>query len=299
METVATTVGFDFEALTEDALADAISDELEANLGPALEDSLGDLSFTQDITLAEGVVTMTAAPAAIAVDDAGLTLNMSTELSNEGTGVDLAVAPLWYGWSTPTWTGAPGMVMALSIDLVNRLLFAAWDQGELSFQAQAVDLGVAPSMIKLLLPGVSDPWFELQGLLPPMVVPGTGAGMLDFQLGSLQISIYDGEPAGEDLVYQAYLAAGADLDLALDGETIVSTMGTPVLQADVTLAPADASASDLEALLELLLPGVLETELAVLGEFPLPTISGLNWAASSLSMEGAEGGYCGVGGDLE
>jgi hypothetical protein len=299
METVATTVGFDIEAMTEDALADAISDELEDSLGPALEDSLADLSFTQDLTLAEGVVTISAEPAAIAVDDTGLTLNLATELNNEGTGLDLADAPLWYGWSSPTWTGTPGMVMALSVNLVNRLLFAAWDQGEMEFEVQAIDLGVAPSMVKLLLPGVTDAWFEVRGLLPPMVVPGTGAGMLDFQLGSLEFNIYEGEPAGDDLVYQAYLAAGAGLDLELDGDSLVSTLGTPVVQADVTLAPADASVADLEALLELMLPGVLETELAVLGEFPLPTISGLDWAASSVSMEGAERGYCGVGGELE
>jgi hypothetical protein len=298
METVIGVIGYDLEGLVEDTLAAAIADELEAGLPGALEDALAELSFTEDIALSGASVALHAAPADLAVDDAGLTLSLGTHVEVAGPGLGLAEGALHAGWTPPTWTGAPGLVMAMSLDLLDALLHAAWDQGGLRFEAQAADLGVDASMLALFLPGVEDPWFSLSAELPAVLVPGTGAGMLDLQLGSLQLLVSEGDPAEGAVVYEVWLAALADLDLLLDGEVIAPSLGTPVVQADVTLAPPEADEADVEALLELVLPGLLETELAVIGEVPLPRISGLRWTPTSLGMDGAEGGFAAAGGDL-
>ncbi len=280
----------------EDALEDAIQDELP----PALEDLLQDLELATDIPLEGRTYTLDAVPADIDVDSTGITLFLDTWFEvDRWTSPYTGLGSLYYGYSTPSWTGASGMTAGFSADFLNQALLAFWGGGLLDQSLGADDIGLDPADLQVLFPAMDDLLIETEALLPPVVVPST-SGLLELQLGDYHITLTD--PTDGQVMLEVYTSIFADLDvdIAADGTTLSAELGTPDLYFDVIQPEANTlGAADTEALLEALVPLLMPTLTDALGEIPIPSIDGFALDNVGVSLGGAEGGYVDLTGDLE
>lgn len=293
-------VGIDFDSMVQGYLEDAIEDEVYGAVPGLIEETFQDLEIGYDFAIDEHTYAFDAVPDAISVDDTGVTLSLgstftvdSWELSRSGLG------SLYYGYSTPTWTGTPGAVMAVSDDFLNQAFYALWGGGVLSLEMTDEDLGIDPADLEIILPGLTDLTVTTDPLLPPVVVPGTGTELLDLQVGDLLLTLYNG-PAESGYEYiQVYVSAVAGLDVtAVDGALSPSLGGMTVYYDVVYPDAGSAEAAAMEDLLELLVPMLLPELTGTLTAIEIPSISGYTLSGVSVSLSGAESGYVALGGDL-
>lgn len=297
--TVLSVIGYDLEADVEDQLNAAVMEMFTENLPDAISDGLGELSFTEALSVGDATATLTATPSAIDVDDAGITLSLGTVVTVDTWSLAYTSdGSLEYGYAQPTWTGTPGALLGLSADFLDQLFLAAWGGGALSMEMTDEDIGVDMTIIGLLLPGLSDLYVVVEPLLPPVAVPTpSGASPFDLQTGELLVRFYDGESASTP-TYEVYVSMIAPMDVALSGDALTTTIGTPTVWADVVTAPADTDEASLESALELLAPSLLSSGTSALGDVPLPTLAGYTLTSTTVSTGGAESGYVVVAGDL-
>jgi len=195
-----------------------------------------------------------------------------------------------------------GTVMGISLDFLNQVLYAFWGGGLLDYELSGDELGLDVEDLAVFLPSISSGSLSLvvEPLLPPVVVPGTGAAMMDLQIGDMLLTIYDGEPSTGTVFMEVYVSTVVGLDFVADGDTeLVAETSDEVVYFDVIYPESGTqAASDTEALLELLVPILLPDLAETIGSIPLPELEGLTLTGIDLDMEGAEDGVLIVGGDL-
>lgn len=290
--------GYDLESEVEAQLGAAVENAFGSAVPDAISEGFGDLTVEEEIPVGDAIATLTATPSALAVDDTGITLSLATSVSVDTWALGRAAeGSLVYGYAAPAWTGTPGACMAMSADFLDQVLYAAWGGGALSMEATDEDLGVSMSLISALLPGLTDLYLTVDPLLPPVAVPGTGSAPFDLQTGELHVQLYDGSSAGT-ATYEVYVQMISSMDVAVSGDAITTTLGTPAVWVDVVTAPEGTDVADLEGVLELLAPSLLGTGISALGDIPIPDLAGYTLSGAAASTGGAEGGYLVVGGDL-
>jgi hypothetical protein len=280
----------------EDALEDAIADEVPA----AVADAVGALEISTSFDVGSATVVLAAEPFATSVDDYGMSLSLGTEVYPETWIHDeTGLGSLFGNYTVPTYaSSSPGFQVSLGEDFVNQALYAFWGAGVLDMTMGGADLGLDLGAFGEIL-GFSDMRIVVKPLLPPVVVPGTGAEMLDMQIGDLELSIYDGTPIEDNLRMQVYVSLEAGLDLAVADGMLSPSIGDPVVWFDVTMPEANTQASaDTEDLLEALVPLLLPALTGALGEIPLPEIAGFSVTIDAIRVDGPENGFVTVDADL-
>ncbi|MDP6934188.1 MAG: hypothetical protein QGG40_14785, partial [Myxococcota bacterium] len=181
------------ESYIEDALEDALYDELP----DTLEEILQDLEVGTTFEMNGAVYDLDALPYDFVVDDQGLTLSMETWFTAETWLIErTGEGSLYAGYTLPTWTGSPGTIMALGGDFLNQVFLALWGGGVLDMSTSGEELGLDVEDLELVFPGLTELNLEVEALLPPVILPGTGDGLLDMQIGDLHMTMYNG-PAEE------------------------------------------------------------------------------------------------------
>ncbi len=286
--------------LIEDALIGVVEDELAAELEPLLEDALNDLLTSFSFDIEGNTYDIELEPTSIAADDAGLTLGLGTAVYVQNwlsprTGQGVLAAD----YTQPTYPNSPGAGVALSIDFVNQLFYALWGGGLLNLDVPSTDLGLDPSDIDFILPGVTDLSIAVDPLLPPVVVPGTGAQEADLQLGDLRLTLYDGDSSTGTVLMDVYVSGTAELDVGTNGGTALTAgLGEMDLYYDVVFPQASLAASDTEDFLSLLVPLLLPSLTDAIGEIEIPSIEGFVIDGATLGPAGPEDGYLLMTGDL-
>ncbi len=281
----------------EGAIEDVVRDEIPA----VLADTLGTLEIGFDLPFGDNTYFIDALPHAVNVDDLGLDLSLETIVTADTwTSAYTGLGSLYYGYGTPVWTGAPGTVIGLSDDFLNQLFYALWGGGLLDMEMSGSALGLDPSSLEILFPGLTELTIVTEALLPPVVVPDASGSFPQLQIGDLRLTLLNGDAATGTELIDVYVTIFADLDLSGSSATSLSaTLGTPDLYFDVVYPDATSiGAADTEALLEELVPLLLPTLTEALADVPIPEIQGFSITGVSVATAGPEKGYTTLGGNL-
>ena len=293
--------GLDLSGLIQGYLEDALEDAIVDLVPSAVGDALGSLELVFDLPLADNVYHLRALPGRAAVDDDGMTLGLETEFTADawyhaGTGP----GSLYGGYDLPSFAGSTAsMELLMSLDFLNQALYALWGGGILDQTLGGAELGLDLGEFGALL-GMEDLTIVTEPLLPPVIVPGTGGGMLDLQIGDLGVTLYSGPVDPANIALQVYAAAVVELDLDVTADGLLSPgIGAIDLTFDAVV-PANNTqwSADTEDLLQGLLPAVLPGLLGGLGAIPIPEIQGFAFSLSGITLEGPQRGYFTIAGDL-
>ncbi len=290
---ISDTIAYYLEAAVEDALYDEVPD--------LIEEALQDLEIAFTFDLEDNSYDVDAVPYNINVDDVGLDLSLETYVTaaswlspNSGSG------SLWGGYAPPTYGSTPGMLLSLSGDFINQALYAFWGGGILDMEMGGEELGLDLADLEFIFPDMTELNIVTEALLPPVVMPGSGGDLLEMQIGDLELSIYGGPVAEENLVLRTYITIFAGMDIAVDGDaTLLATLGDPEIYFDVVHPEANTlGASDTEDLLDALVPLFLPVLTEALGEIPIPEIEGFGLTGIVIEAAGEDDAYLNLGGDL-
>ena len=295
-------VGVDIDGLIQDYMEDAIEDVVYSEVPAVLEDAFQDLEIGYSLAVSDHNYTFKAAPDAISVDNAGITLSLATTFTVDSWVASRSgLGSLYYGYSAPTWTApAGGTSMGVSGDFLNQVFYGLWGGDLLNMTLTNEDLGLDVADLALVLPDLTDLTVKTEALLPPVVVPGTGDDLLDLQVGDLLLTLYNG-PAESGYEYiQVYVSAVAGLNLSATSDaTLSAEIGDTTLYFDVVYPDAGSTeAAAIEELLQTLVPLLLPELTGALGEIAIPEISGFSLTGISVSQDGPEQGYTVLSGDL-
>ncbi|MEC7242818.1 MAG: hypothetical protein VXW32_16410 [Myxococcota bacterium] len=287
------------EGLLVDALADMAQDEVPGLVNEALEGleigetfSMGGIDFDLD-----------AIPYSVAVDDKGLTLGLATWFTAQQwvTPYSAGLGSLTYPYTPPSFTTPNGeMELGIGEDFLNQAFYAMWSGGLLEMQLTDEDLGLDMDDLSLFMPGLSAMTVKTSGMLPPVVVPGTGSGLLDLQIGDMELAIYDGEAIEDNLFLRVYVHLIADMDLETStANALVVGIGDMDIWFDLDYPNARSRyAGDTEAFLGELMPLLVPMLSDSLGEFPIPSLEGLSVGNISVGLDGPENGYVVASGEI-
>jgi hypothetical protein len=290
----------------EDAVAnymtDAIEDAVVDEVPPVIEDALQDLELSYDFDLEGRTYTLEAEPYSVGVDWYGISLSLQTSVT-----VDSWVHPGWWGYGSlyrpytpPYWSSTPGMNIGFSGDMLNQLFYAVWGGGMLDIEEDAAILGLPMEDLEMVLPGVNSITVRVKPLLPPVALPGSGNSEFELQIGDMEVTLFDGNPASNQVLVKAYVSAFADMDLSAVGDNSLSaTVGQADVYFDVVIPDSNTlAAADTEALLDALVPLLLPMLTDAIGEIEIPSISGFGISNISISTGGSQNGYVKLGGNL-
>ncbi len=295
--------GFDLDGIiagyVEDAIEDVIADEVPA----ILEDTLGSLELATDLDFEDNSYAFEAVPYALGVDTGGITLSLATYFTaNNWYSPYGAEGSLYAGYSSPSWATTPGMYIGVSDDFLNQAMLALWGGGLLDMQMGGEELGLDTADLEFIFPELTELHIITEALLPPVVVPGTGTGLLDMHLGDLELSLYGG-PIDDpnNLMLQAYVSIFSGMDVEVDSDLTLSMELVDTLVAFDVVHPQGNTlgASDTEDLLYALVPLIMPMLTDALGEIPMPEIEGFALNNITIGTGGAEDGFLTLGGDLD
>ena len=293
--------GFDIDSLiaglVESTLESTIADEVPA----ILEDTLGSLELATDLEFEGNSYGFEAAPYAVTCDVDGITLGLATYFTADTWASPIVpLGSLYAGYSTPSWTATPGMLLGVSDDFLNQAMLALWGGGLLDMQMGGDDLGLSVEDLEFIFPEMTELNIVTEAQLPPVVLPGSGTALLDLQLGDLELSMYGGPVAEENLMLRAYVTVFAGMDVDVDSDlTLSMELSDLMVSFDVTHPEANSlGASDTEDLLYALIPLIMPLLTDALGEIPMPEIDGFSLDNITIATGGAENGYLELGGDL-
>ncbi|MES2640586.1 MAG: hypothetical protein V4850_13920 [Myxococcota bacterium] len=293
--------GLDLSGLIQGAMEDAIEGVIADEVPSLVADAVGSLEIATDLDIEGGVYSFEAAPSYCSVDDLGLTLGLGTTFTTSAWNHPTAGPGSLYGdYTLPLYSsGTPGMQLSLGLDFLNQALYAFWGGGLLDRTLGEQELGLDLGSLSTFLP-FSSLSITTEAMLPPVLVPGTGGGLLDLQIGDLALTLYDGAPEDGTIVFQLYASIVAELDLDVsEAGTLLPALGETTIWFDVVVPSAGTEASaDAEALLGALVPMLLPSLTEGLGEVPIPEIQGFTLGVESILLDGAESGYVNVNGDL-
>jgi hypothetical protein len=280
---------FDGSALVEGYLLDALETIAREDLADIMEDTLGefDLSFTLDSF--DNTYDLSAELGDVNVDGYGMTLALDTTLEvGEWRSAYTGPGSLYLGYAAPSWSGATGTTLGLSLDTINQLLYAVWGGGALQMTLDPVELGIDPTL--LLLFGGGDVLVQVEALLPPVAMLGTEEDPYDMQIGELFIAL----TSGDDYVIAAYVSGRSGLNLTSpDGINLEAELGEMDLVFDVVFP--EEGAEDVATLLGDLVPLFLPDLTDALGGFAIPSLSGFGLEGVGLTTDD---GYILLNGDL-
>jgi hypothetical protein len=293
--------GFDIDSLIASLVESTIEDTISNEVPAMLEDALGSLELATDLEFEGNSYAFDAVPYQLGCDEDGITLGLSTYFTaNTWVSSVSPLGSLYGGYSPPSYATSPGMYLGVSDDFLNQAMLALWGGGLLDMHMGGDDLGLAVEDLELIFPEMTELNIETRALLPPVVLPGSGASLLDLQIGDLELSMYGGPVAEENLMLRAYVSVFAGMDVDVDSDLTLSMELSDIEVAFDVTHPAGNTlgAEDTEDLLYALIPLFLPLLTDALGEIPMPEIDGFSLENITIGTGGGSSGYLTLGGDL-
>jgi hypothetical protein len=300
LEDVLDFFGVDIDEIVQGYVEDGLRESLEDEFPSLLDDALAGFEMAETLPVLGVDFAFEAVPNSVLLDDDGLTILLETTFDGGPltTPHPTSGSLLGSSWDDPEWP-ATGAAFGLGADFVNQILHGVWGHELLYVEAPLAEFGIDPAALAVILPGVKDPIFVLDPILPPVVAPipvTGGAGQFTFQMGDARLSIYDGTVDDAHLALDAYLAVQADLSIEVGSDlTLIPTFGATTFWVDVVAPRLGEEANEglLGAMAPLFLPSLTE----FLGAIPLPSLAG--FALEDVSVTTSEdGGYAVLGGEL-
>lgn len=190
--------------------------------------------------------------------------------------------------ATPSPDPQAQLSLALSDDLVNRVLYEAWTSGMVDLTLATADGSLDGFVLEPL--GASEGSIHVTAGLPPVIVERDG--QLEAQLG--EVAIHIETPGGTNGGFLDVTMSGATaLELSVTDNALVIGLGEPELRFVVRDSDWGASNETITNVLEEELP--LDVLLLLLGNFtfPLPELEGFTIASATTTRD-ASGSYTDV-----
>ena len=295
--------GVNIDAIIEGLLVDALADMAQDEVPELVNEALDGLEIGETFSMGGIDFDLDALPYSVSVDDKGLTLGLATWFTAQQwvTPYTAGLGSLTYPYTPPTFSSPNGeMELGIGEDFLNQAFYAMWSGGLLEMELTDEDLGLDMEDLSLFMPGLSAMTVKTSGMLPPVVVPGTGSGLLDLQIGDMELAIYDGEAIEDNLFLRVYVHLIADMDLETStANALVVEIGDMDIWFDLDYPNARSRyAGDTEAFLGELMPLLVPMLSDSLGEFPIPSLEGLSVGNISVGLDGPEDGYVVASGDI-
>ena len=281
-------------ALLEDQVAIQVQTQIRTQVEAALES----LVLEQSTTVLEQVFTISGGFARVDVDEAGVTVALDVEITPE-----TALPEVWMEGSlvkpydAPDMGGLAGVAAGMNLDMLNRVLHLAWAEGALVQTMTAESIGLNAESLALVFPEATTVTFSTEAMLPPIVLPGDMVTALYAQLGSLRLMAVDQDGA---LLLDMYVSVEVDIDVAVADQVLTPTItlsGDPWIEV-AEVAEQSTGIVNYEALIELLLPQVVDSIAPALQAITLPTVGEATLEIDSVVPYGIDGGYLTACGSL-
>ena len=260
---------------------------------PIVDEQLNSLDLSVQLTLLERPAAISALVTDATFDPDGLAVDVTLDVSIDGTSAVQAPGYLAAPQATPTVDTTAELAVGLADDLLNLAAFEAWRAGLLSYTLSTDD-GSLPPYVLDALGGARRGIVSVDAELPPTIVEVDGG--LRAQVGELRVRLDTIDGVNGEYVIMA-VGGHIDLDLAVvDG---VVKLGFGDKQLNLTVRDTDWSDSLPRAQQQVaeLLP--LEAALLLLQdlEIPLPTFAGLGVGGATVSRD-VSGVHTGIAVDL-
>lgn len=263
------------------ALENAILEQIEQVVPPLLQAQLASLDLSFSTELLGKPVSVEASVAQAAVDHEGVLLIADLDVSLPGAGAHTYAGYLSVGTADPRPGTQSDVSLALSDDLLNRVLFEAWRAGMLSLTLSSEDGTLQPILLHQL--GARDEATVIvEAALPPVVIAREGE--LQAQIGELEVTILT--PRG-DMGERLELAAALFIELDLTVKNGELALGLVEPQVQIMVRDSDWSVSN-ETITEILTEQLpIDTLLLLVGNlrFPLPSLGDITIQGAEVSRE--------------
>ena len=268
----------DISNMLEDEIQAAIEDEIP----PLLEDILQSVELNETINVLGSSYTLSALPSSVDVDNYGIELGLQTNVSSSSWVMpSYGLGSLYSGYSAPYFSATSSVNIALSVDVVNQLLYQVWGGGFLNQELSLNELGIGGDELLLMFPGASDLRVTIEPLLPPVVVP-VGNSSLELQLGDFYIALHNGNYAAGDIRMELYAHVFTPLSLTASSSSVGASLGTPTSNFDVVYPEVGSDGA--EVLLETLVPIILPNLTSAISSIEIPSFAGFSITNTSSTV---------------
>lgn len=221
-----------FEDLVATALEGALEGVLLEEAPPLIRSSFEslDLSFSENLLGTDFFIT--ASFSSLVLDDDGMELDVDLRIDSDGPETTDHEAPGWF-WQ-PFDPGELSrdrdLVLAMSDNVLNHMMFEAWQAGLLTDKLHTSDGTLSPAVLSLI--GALEGGLVFDALLPPVVVHGETS--FELQLGESTIDVSTpGAPLGDHVLL--VVGGALPVEVLLDESALSLWVGEP----DVTLDASD------------------------------------------------------------
>lgn len=267
----------------EGYLEDTIPGMIAEMVPPIVEEQLAGLNLSFSTTVMDKAVDIAASFSYADVDNDGIVADVDLDVDMPGSGnlpYEGYLTAASFGLD-PDPSLRADVSMSLYDDLLNRVMFEAWQAGLLEMTMSSADGSLSPLMLLPLKATQGE--ITISGLLPPVVVQNE-AGELEAQIGELMLTVDtpDGQ-LGHHLV--ASVVAYVPLEVSAEEGVLSLALGEPDFH--ITVRESDWGADDetVTQMLEEMIP--VDTLLGMLGDFdfPLPSLAGVTIASAEAERE--------------
>ena len=218
--------------------------------------------------------TLSAVPSSLAIDNYGIELGLQTAISSSNWVMpSLGLGSLYQGYAPPSFSSFSSINIALSMDVLNQLLYQVWGAGFIRQELSLSEFGVGGDELELLFPNATDARITVEPLLPPIATTNS-AGVLEMQLGELYIAIHNGDYSDGDIRLELYSHIFAPLTLSASASSVGAELGDPTSHFDVVYPELGSEGT--EALLEALIPALLPSLTSALSSIEIPSFEGFS-----------------------
>lgn len=260
-----------FVETVQEQVESLLTEQVQEQVPPLLEETLSELELAWDLELMGRSVSTSAEVADASIDNDGLVvlLDVDVDVESQGNTPYAGVLAATHE-ADPTPSHTADMSLALSDDMLNRILFEAWRSELLSLRLSSDDGSLDPLLLAMLR--AEEGTISTRADLPPVALERDGALIL--QLGELQVFI---ETPGGELGDYLHVAVTLDVpaEIAVTDGSLSLALGEPELTLAVRESDWGASEETVTRLLEDMLP--LDTFLDLLSTMSLdiPELAGV------------------------
>jgi hypothetical protein len=275
-------------------LTEKIQTLITAQVPPVLDHFLGQLPLSHDVEVLDSTTRIHGGFHRIDITRRGLSVELDVGLDVlQPDSATVAGSPGTLVMGTPD---APALEQealgaAVSLDILNHALYAAWSTGELVYRADSPSTRTGEPLtfgaILLLAPslrGMADPEdpirFVTTPALPIVVQPSTTGGLVELVAADLRTDAYARTPEGDELVFTVSLGVVANVGVELTGDAVSVRITDYAITVDPIgdVPPGTPLGPALDDLFRVVVDPLIAPLLSV-GRLPIPTFGGFSFAA--------------------
>lgn len=289
------------DTILEDYITNMLEEQIAVSVQTVvrqqLQEALRSIELDQTVNVMDRSYQLSGEFSRAEVDEGGITVAMDVTVTPEEDVAELAASSglqgsLYAGYAAPDLSRLGGIAAGINLDLLNRMVYLVWAEGVLEQTITGEELGLSADTLKFVFPDAESVTFGTEALLPPVILPGDAMIPMAAQIGALRLVAVDQDDA---VLLDITVGAVFDVDMDVDatGRTLTPSLAlSGNAWVEVTeVAQQSTDIVNYEALIELLLPQVMDSLATSLQAVTLPAVEGSTLTISRIQPYGEGGGY--------